>query len=359
VTNDHHFVSIIIVTHNNQDDIVDCLNSVLNQAYQSFEIVIVDNASTDKTVDRIQLNFGNNEMVRLIKSTENTWYTGGNNLGFQQSKGEMIAILNPDLIVGKFWLSTLVESYRMHEDAGIVGSNVLLFDNPAIINACCNYIHLTGFVFSRFYRENQCKCSREELVAAPSGASFIFSRDKLNAIGRRVPFDDMRFVMDCSDADLAIDFLSHDLLCYVAPSSKVYHKFRFKMNPQRLFILESGRYQILGHIRRKTLFLMMPALVLTEIMVWYFILSANRGLIKSKLKVQMRLFTQNRSIFRSDNSSAKDLKLIQYLKPDIKMYDELGGRSANIQRALEASNRIFAFTRRFILNSLRASSRNK
>jgi len=294
-------------------------------------------------------------MVRLIKSQENTGYAHGNNLGFQQSKGEMIVILNPDLTVDKAWLTMLVECYCRHENAGIVGSAILLFDNPNIINACGNDIHLTGFVLSRFYREDLFNCCKEEVVAAPSGASFIFSRKKLNAIGRVVPFDDNRFVLDCSDADLAIDFLSHDLVCYVAPSSKVFHKFRFKMNPQRLFILESARYQILGHFRKKTLLVMLPALILTELIVWYFILRTNRGLIKSKLKVQMSLFTHGGSIFRINNSSAKDLKVIQRLISDIKLYDEVGGHSIYIQKALKEANRLFGFTRRFVMNWLRSS----
>ena len=348
-------VTIIVVTHNNQDDIIDCINSVLHQNYPSFEVIIVDNASTDKTVERIQENFGNNELVTLMNSHENTGYAHGNNLGFQQSKGEMIVILNPDLIVDKAWLTALVDCYCRRENAGIVGSSILLFDDPNIINACGNDIHLTGFVLSRFYREDRFKCCKEEVVAAPSGASFIFSRKKLNAIARSVPFDDKRFVLDCADADLAIDFLSHDLLSYVAPSSRVFHKYRFKMNPQRLFILESARYQILGHFRKRTLVVMLPALLLTELIVWYFILRTNRGLIKSKLKVQMSLFTHAGSIFRNNNSSTKDLELIQRLISDIKLYEEVGGHSIYIQKALKEANRLFGFTRRFIINWLRSS----
>jgi len=291
-----------------------------------------------------------------MNSQENTGYAHGNNLGFQQSKGEMIVILNPDLTVDKAWLAALVDCYCRRENAGIVGSTILLFDNPNIINACGNDIHLTGFVFLRFYREDLFTCCREEeVVAAPSGASFIFSRKKLNAIGRVVPFDDNRFVLDCSDADLAIDFLSHDLLCYVAPSSKVFHKFRFKMNPQRLFILESGRYQILGHFQKKTLVVMLPALLLTELMVWYFILRTNRGLIKSKLRAQMSLFTRGESIFRNNNSSTKDLKVIQRLISDIKPYEEIGGHSIYIQKALRQANSLFGFTKRITMNWLRSS----
>jgi cellulose synthase/poly-beta-1,6-N-acetylglucosamine synthase-like glycosyltransferase len=59
-------VSIVIVTHNSQDDIVDCVNSVLLSQGYRFEVIIVDNASTDKTVEKIEENFANNEVVSLV-----------------------------------------------------------------------------------------------------------------------------------------------------------------------------------------------------------------------------------------------------------------------------------------------------
>jgi GT2 family glycosyltransferase len=346
-------VSIIIVTHNNKDDIIDCINSVLQQHYQSFEIIVVDNASTDGTADKIQENFGNNEIVKLIKNPRNDWYTGGNNLGFLHSKGKLIVILNPDLIVDYFWLSVLVESYSRHSNAGIIGSNVLFFDHPERINACANDIHMTGFVFARFFEGDECNCI-EEKVAAPSGASFIFSAEKLKAIGREVPFDTMRFVMDCSDADLAIDFLSHGFQCYVAPSSKVFHKFRFKMNPRRLFILESGRYGILGHLRMKTLIMMLPALAVAEFIVWYFVLAKDRRLIKSKIRVQIWLLTHIRDVIRSDNSAAKDLKLIRQMTSEIRLYGgSIGGpHSLPVRKALKVSNQVFGLTRRLLIDWL-------
>jgi GT2 family glycosyltransferase len=350
-------VSIIIVTYNSQDDIVDCVNSVLgSQGYQRFEVIIVDNASTDKTVKKIEQNFAKNEVVSLIKNGKNSGYSGGNNLGCQKSKGELIVILNPDLIVDKFWLSGLVEGYRKHENVGIVGSNIILFDNPDIVNACGNDIHLTGFVFARFYGEHTCEYMKEQAVAAPSGASFIFSRQKLKAIGRQTPFDTTRFFMDCSDADLALEFLSCGFMCYVCPSSKVFHKFKFKMNPSRLFILETARYQILGHFRKKTLFMMLPALIATELIVWSFILIKDRRLINSKIKVQLWLLTHLKNIFRSNNSASKDLILIKQMIPDLKLYYELGGgsHSGYVEKALKASNRLFRFTKQLLINTLNA-----
>jgi hypothetical protein len=119
--------------------------------------------------------------------------------------------------------------------------------------------------------------------------------------------------------------------------------------------MESGRYQILGHFRKRTLVVMLPALLLTELIVWYFILRTNRALIKSKLRALMSLFTHCESIFRNKNSSTKDLKMIQRLVSDIKLYEEVGGQSIYIQKALKEANRLFGFTRRFIMNWLRPS----
>jgi GT2 family glycosyltransferase len=161
--------------------------------------------------------------------------------------------------------------------------------------------------------------------------------------------------MHCSDADLALEFLSHGFLCYIDPSSKVFHKIKFKMNPGRIFILETSRYQILGHFRRKTLFMMLPALIVTELIVWSFILIKDRRLIKSKIKVQIWLLTHLRNIFRSSNSAVKDLRLIKQMMPDIKLYYQLSGgssHSVHLQYGLRASNHLFRFTKQFLIRQL-------
>jgi len=69
----------------------------------------------------------------------------------------------------------------------------------------------------------------------------------------------------------------------------------------------------------------------------------------------MSLFAHGGSIFRNDNSSAKDLKVIQRLTSDIKLYEEVGGLSIYIQKALKEANRLFGFTRRIMMNWLRSS----
>jgi GT2 family glycosyltransferase len=340
-------VSIIIVAHNSENDVVDCVNSVLSQDYKNFEIVLVDNASTDQTAAISEKRFGFHPQVRVIRSQKNLGYAGGNNLGFHHSEGELIVVLNPDLLVDKRWLVELLKVYDNHSDSGIVCSNVLLYDDKGVINACGNEIHLTGLVFSRYYMKDKCKC-REEIVAAPSGASMIFSRQRLYETGRSEPFDTKRFSMEYSDIDLALDFLGHDLRCYSAPSSLVFHKFRFKMNPARLRTLEIGRYQLLGHLRRRTLVLLLPALILTEIIVWSYAFGKRSGLPESKLAVQIWHMANWNKTFRKNNSHLKDLKILSVMETDLNIYQELGGKQlspSSFSLAQRFANRVFRLVR--------------
>lgn len=349
-------VSIIIVTFNNEHDILECVNSVLAQDYQNIELIIVDNDSADCTHQVLQQNFRHDKRVKVIASPQNTGYSGGNNLGYQQTKGDMIVVLNPDSVVDKSWLSELLKTYYNHEDdAGIVCSNVLLFDRPDVINACGNNIHVTGLVFSRFYGEHISKCDQGSCrVAAPSGASMMFSRGGLESIGRDEPFDSSRFFMEYSDIDLAVQFLKRGKSCYVAHSSKIFHKFKFKMNPRRMYFLETGRYQLLGHLTYGTIIRMLPSLILTEIIVWSFILSKNRKLIGPKLRANGWHLVNWPSTRRMDNSRTADMVLIENMTPDLVIYDEMKTRDSNMmKRGTTLCNKIFRFIRMTLIRSLR------
>lgn len=337
------------MTYNNENDIAECIDSILQQEYKNFEVVVVDNCSSDNTVAVIKKAYGSNPVIRLIQNRENKWYAGGNNVGFHESKGELVAVLNPDLVVDKKWLVKLVETYYQNKDrAGIVCSNVLLYDKRNVINACGNDIHLTGLVFSRFYMESECKCAQESsVVAAPSGASMLFAKEKLARIGRREPFDASRFTMEYSDIDLAIDFLSHDLLCFVSPESKVYHKYKFKMTPQRLYTLEKGRHQILGHITSKTLSQMRRALIIGELMIWYFILTKRQSLIGAKIRAE--LWKASHPTNREDNSCDKDQKILTAMISEISTYRELGtGSMSSVYRL----NSIYRSVRQSVIDNL-------
>jgi hypothetical protein len=107
--------------------------------------------------------------------------------------------------------------------------------------------------------------------------------------------------------------------------------------------------------------MMLIALIAAELIVWSFILMKDRRLIKSKMKVQLWLLTHLRNIFRSNNSAAKDLRLIRQMVPDIKLYFELSGgnHSVYVKNGIKASNRLFRFTKHLLISSLYAATAAK
>ena len=99
-------VSVIIVNYNGKDYLADCLASVLKTEFKDFEIIVVDNASTDGSAE------GLNKRARLIRSKTNRFFTGGCNLGARKTKGEWLVFLNPDTVVEPNWLVELVKEAK-------------------------------------------------------------------------------------------------------------------------------------------------------------------------------------------------------------------------------------------------------
>lgn len=105
------FVSIIILNYNGRELLRTCLDSVLKNSYpkSGYEVILVDNASTDGSASFVEKHFPS---VKVIRSSENLGFTGGNNLGLEHAKGSYIVLLNSDTRVEKEWLQELVKAAK-------------------------------------------------------------------------------------------------------------------------------------------------------------------------------------------------------------------------------------------------------
>ncbi len=118
---DYKKVSIIVITYNNLDLNITCINSVLSKTlYPNFELIIVDNASTDETpkyLSKIEKMYDN---VKVILNKNNRGFAGGNNDGIAASDGDYIVLLNNDTVVTPCWLNKLVD-YLDDPKIGLIG----------------------------------------------------------------------------------------------------------------------------------------------------------------------------------------------------------------------------------------------
>lgn len=293
--------SVIVIVHDDKKYLKDCFLSVLNQDYPNYEVIMVDNASKDGSADFVRKHFPS---VKIVRSSVNRGYSGGNNLGFIHSAGDFIVVLNPDVVVADDWLSSLVMARLKEKKPCIVTSKVLLYDDPRKINACGNSVHYTGLVFCRGMHElEKIYCHYEE-VAAPCGASFLIDRITLEKVG----FMDEDLFSNMSDTDLAFRIRLIGGKCVVASSSVVLHKFRLKMTPMRFYVLEKERYALLfKNYSSKLLKVTLLGLVLTEILTWGFALIKGKEYVRAKL-CSYKAITKNLKKIREKRKEIATLK---------------------------------------------------
>jgi len=119
-------LSIIIVSWNVKDDLRDCLRSVEdNRPSCEYEVVVIDNASTDGTARMVGSDF---PRVTLVANEENRGFAAANNAGIARAEGRYVLFLNPDTIVHPGSLDTLIKFMDDNEDAGVCGPKLLYAD---------------------------------------------------------------------------------------------------------------------------------------------------------------------------------------------------------------------------------------
>jgi GT2 family glycosyltransferase len=269
-------ISIIIVTYNSIRDIDNCLKSISEQTIQPFEIIVVDNKSTDNTVLHIQTIY---PYVHLIINETNDGYGKANNLGVKHALGDYIVILNPDTIASETWLEELVKPL-LTEEKIITTSKILTYDG-GMINTCGNIIHFTGLGFTRGYGLKSTSYNDYEYVNEVSGCSFAVSKKDFFDIGG---FDDQIFLYH-DDIDFSLRAHLKNFKKLYVPNSIVKHDYILSITPKKLFFLEIGRYMILKkYYSPKIIFLISPSLLVVEILTFGYAVKLGKKGILYKLK---------------------------------------------------------------------------
>ncbi len=172
------FVSIIILNYNGADFLENCLRSISLQDYDNYEVIIVDNASTDCSLAKAQKKF---QDIRIICNETNLGYAEGNNVGVRHAKGEFVVLLNNDTIVNTGWLAGLVEAVQP-SDVAVASSLVITEGIPP------RYYEKNGSI--NFLGHNIMRCFENPSdIFFASGTSLIY---KKNILG--IPFDPDNFL---------------------------------------------------------------------------------------------------------------------------------------------------------------------
>src|SRR5690348_6564113 len=176
------FVSIIIVNWNGMNYMKECIDSLLNLSYSNYEIILVDNASSDGSVEFVEKNY---PKVRVIRNKENLGFAEGNNIGIRETKGELIALFNPDAVADKEWLSRLVSVLQSSENiGGVVGKIYYYGDKFGKDAVFCTWSKMDPYSAAPYNFHKNEPVSKVDYL---SGAAMVVKREMINKIGSLDP----------------------------------------------------------------------------------------------------------------------------------------------------------------------------
>lgn len=216
-------VYLIILNWNGKADTLECLSSVTKIAFPSLTTVVVDNGSTDTSVEAITEQFPE---VELLLTGCNLGYAEGNNFGMRHAiehGADYIFVLNNDTTVAPDIISAFINEAQQHPNAAILGPKIYFYDRPDIINSAGGHIDYKTLARGHIgygFKEDEATYSQSQSVEWSTGCALLF---KVSAL-RQTGLFDPNFFLICEELDLCTRTrrLGYDIR--FVPTAKVWHK---------------------------------------------------------------------------------------------------------------------------------------
>lgn len=265
-------VSIVIVNWDGKRYLEICLPSVFNLNYPNYDVILVDNGSTDSSVEFVKRNY---PKVKIIRLDKNYGFAKGNNIGIEEALKDTnvkyIALLNNDTRVDKNWLSELVKVAESDEKVGMCAPKILRMDNPIIIDST-GAVFKWGSICDRGRgKVDKGQYDKKLSIVGAGGGSGLFKREMLEEIGL---FDDDFFAY-YEDSELIWRAYKEGWKARYVPTSIVYHKGGGTSKKNKEFEREMGflyarnwARSVKRHASPIQKFLFILTLVRTTIMSW-------------------------------------------------------------------------------------------
>ncbi len=241
-------VFIIILNWNGAKDTIDCLKSLENIDYPDFEILVVDNGSTDDSVLKIKSQISNlKNKVVLIENKENLGFPAGNNVGIKYALeygADYVLLLNNDTVVDGNFLKEMVAVGESNALIGILGPKIYFYDDPKRIwFAGGSFNWFRGSAHIGFGEIDSQNYQSEKEVGFITGCAMLVKKEVFAALGEPRPAGraalraslapserekigllDERFFLYYEDTDFCLKAKKAGFKCFFAPKAKIWHK---------------------------------------------------------------------------------------------------------------------------------------
>jgi len=260
-------VSIIILNWNGKHFLKDCFDSITKQVFKDFEIILVDNGSSDSSIEFVRENYPS---VKLIENKKNFGFAEANNIGARHAKGKYLVFLNNDTVVDKYWLNNLIGAMKTDKKLGCCGSKLLYHSKKNVINSIGSFLTVFGLSGSLGDGLLSSDFQEEIYLLAPSGGSMCIRRElflRLNGF-------DPDFFAYSEDLDLGWRVWNSGYEIKLIPTSEVYHKYKVNRNAKKNYwITRNTMWAIMKNAAWDRIWLL-PLSILTYLVIGFiFILT--------------------------------------------------------------------------------------
>lgn len=220
----------------------DCLQSVRQQTFTDYKLLLIDNASADGSREYVEKQFPDAEIL----NTGSNMASIANNAGFRKfisSGSEYLLLSNNDMVYEKDFLERFVDFADRHPDGGFFTPRMMMLGKPGICNSTGIIMNKSGYAWDRDFGKNEQECTKTagEVLFA-SGGAMLIRRDALKKAGL---FDPLLYAY-YEDTDLSMRLRTHtDYVIYYVPDAVCHHQFSAswgKRNLLKEYYMMRNRY---------------------------------------------------------------------------------------------------------------------
>ncbi|MBD8519556.1 glycosyltransferase family 2 protein [Lysinibacillus fusiformis] len=313
-------IAVQIVTYNSADYIADCLNSVILQSYPVEKIIVIDNDSNDCIKDVVS-HYSN---VYFVQNSINSGFVGGHNQGLNYAETDYVLVLNPDVILDKYYIEHIIKFMQLNEKVGAATGKLYRDLDSYIIDSTGINIKKSRRAVDRGSGEvDQGQYDDMINVFGVSGAAAVYKREMIDMISEDGRFFDESFFAYKEDVDVSWRArLAGWEICFV-PKAIAQHERGWKDNKSRKDIsLKTRKHSYINRhfyiIKNDNIFyflLHFPFIFIYEASCLIYILLKERKLFYAyKLLFIEYKSLKNKKVFIQSYRKAPSKKIYQYFK---------------------------------------------